>query len=136
MADAPIDTAALRAKLAEYDPSTPRCHAPLSLPVDTAADDDDEQDDEARWFVQCCLPVGHEGSCAATRKILGWPGREVLSRLLDEVDELRTLVRSAFVEGYFVGSPAARKRSAFFSHMASLEWLASKSNKAVNKEAT
>lgn len=135
MADAPIDIAALRAKLAEYDPSTPRCHAPLPRPFDTASDDD-EQDDEARWLVQCCRPAGHEGPCASTRKILGWPGREVLSRLLDEVDELRTLVRSAFIEGYFVGSPAARKRSAFFSHMASLEWLASKSNKAVNKEAT
>jgi hypothetical protein len=87
-----VDTAALRARLREYDPSVPRCHLPIEERRNFAPELTPEAE-VADWDmvhrVPCCRPKGHEGECRNARRVIGWPGYATLASLLDEVEELR-----------------------------------------------
>lgn len=92
-----VDTAALRERLAEYDPHRERCEVFVEHRTNTAPDDVREGDPAYRDYdlvlrSPCCRPKGHAGPCRNTRPIMGWPGRDTLLALLDEVEHLRRVV--------------------------------------------
>lgn len=88
----PVDTAALRARLREYDRSLPKCESLIERRTNHAPDHIAEED-RAEWDVvtrePCCRPAGHEGPCRNSRILLGWPGADTLTSLIDEVEDLR-----------------------------------------------
>ena len=89
-----LDLDALRAKLAEYDPSAPRCSKKVAehrnyAPDGMTSDDPAWGDYTVTLFAPCCRPAGHEGECRNSRRVMGWPGHNALSDLLDEVERLR-----------------------------------------------
>ena len=94
-----IDLDAIKAKLAEYDDSVPRCpkkvartvnYAPDYLtPQHTACTDAVYREYDLTTYSPCCRPEGHEGECRNSRLILGWPGFETVKALVAEVERLR-----------------------------------------------
>lgn len=88
----PLGLDALRERLREYDPSLPRCKQRITRTQNCAPDFVPEEE-RAEWdmvtYVPCCRPEGHEGACRNTRLVLGFPGYDTLTALLDEVQELR-----------------------------------------------
>ena len=88
----PIDTAALRAKLREYDQTLPRCTKRI-VRVSNHAPDYVAEEERAEWDMRLSYPCsdveGHEGQCREGRAVLGWPGFATLTALLDEVERLR-----------------------------------------------
>jgi hypothetical protein len=94
-----IDLDAIKAKLAEYDDSVPRCpkkvartvnYAPDYLtPQHTACTDAVYREYDLTTYSPCCRPEGHEGECRNSRLILGWPGHATLKALVAEVADLR-----------------------------------------------
>jgi len=97
MTPALVDTAALRERLAEYDPHRERCDGFSEQRTNAAPDDVREGDPAYRDYdiimrSPCCRHKGHAGPCRNTRPIMGWPGRDTLLALLDEVERLRALL--------------------------------------------
>ena len=93
-----LDIAALRARLREYDPALPHCKQRITRAQNYAPDFVPEED-RAEWdmvtYVPCCRPEGHEGVCRNTRLVLGFPGYDTVTALLDEVERLRELLLNA-----------------------------------------
>jgi hypothetical protein len=93
----PVDIAALRARLAEYDPDRERCDGFVEQRTNDAPDYVREGHPEYHDYDlvlknPCCRPKGHEGPCRNSRAILGWPGREVLGAMIEEIEHLRRVV--------------------------------------------
>jgi hypothetical protein len=89
-----VDIKALREKLREYDPDVERCGGIVLTPSNCAPDwvlNSDPEYDEYTIQLQskCIRPKGHSGTCRSTRLVMGWPGREVMHELLDELEFLR-----------------------------------------------
>jgi hypothetical protein len=113
-----VDATALRERLAEYDPNREKCDGFSEQRTNMAPDDVREGDPAYRDYDlvlrnPCCRPKGHEGPCRTARPILGWPGRDTLLALLDEVEHLRRVValeradESAALPGWY-WNPHAR----------------------------
>ena len=85
-----IDLEALKARLAEYDPALPRCKQRITREQNYAPDFVPEEE-RAEWdmvtYVPCFRPEGHEGVCRNTRFVLGFPGYDTLTALLDAARE-------------------------------------------------
>lgn len=113
-----VDLATLKAKLAEYDDSVPRCAKKIARTVNCAPDYLDSKDEayhdyDLTTYSPCCRPEGHEGECRNSRRILSWPGFETVSALVAEVERLREhriASTAALLKGYETGK-AARPRS-------------------------
>jgi len=90
----PIDLKELRAKLAEYDPESPRCKKKRYVPVQVYGDY------AGGHYEICCLPDNHDGPCRSARKVLGWPGYSTLLALLNAAE------RGQREQVYGVGSGA------------------------------
>lgn len=89
-----VNTEAIRARLAEYDPDAPRCTKTVAESRNYAPDSMGQNDLEwdtytVTHYVPCCRPKGHDGECRNSRRVLGWPGRATIIALLDEVEDLR-----------------------------------------------
>jgi hypothetical protein len=119
-----LDLDALRAKLAEYDPSAPRCSKKVAehrnyAPDGMTSDDPAWGDYTVTLFAPCCRPAGHEDECRNSRRVMGWPGHNALSDLLDEVERLRAEVErlrahreschANLLKGYDTGKVEERK---------------------------
>ena len=93
-----LDIAALRARLREYDPALPHCKQRITREQNYAPDFVPEEE-RAEWdmvtYVPCYRPEGHEGVCRNTRLVLGFPGYDTVTALLDEVERLRELLLNA-----------------------------------------
>jgi hypothetical protein len=104
-----VDTAALRARLREYDRSLPKCESTVERRTNHAPDHIAEVD-RAEWDVvtrePCCRPAGHEGPCRNSRILMGWPGAGTLTALIDEVEELRAW-KSDMVEEFIMVTSGA-----------------------------
>jgi hypothetical protein len=83
-----LDLVALRKQLAEYDPASPRCPKRITERRQDLTSNGDAVTVEGT--IPCCRPVGHEGECRNSRRVMGWPGRSTLLALLDEVERLRS----------------------------------------------
>lgn len=112
----PIDIAALRARLREYDKTLPRCKGTVEEDRNYAPDFVSEEG-RAEWNMTfhhpCCRPEGHDGPCRNTRPVLGWPGFAVVTALLDEVERLRKhreLCTENLLKGYETGKTEERER--------------------------
>jgi len=95
--DALVDTAALRKRLAEYDPNREKCDGFLEHRTNMAPDEVREGDPEYHDYDlvlrnPCCRPKGHEGPCRNSRPIMGWPGAKTLEALISEVEHLRSRI--------------------------------------------
>ena len=95
--DALVDTAALRERLAEYDPNREKCDGFLEHRTNMAPDQVREGHPEYHDYDivmrnPCCRPKGHEGPCRNSRPIMGWPGAKTLEALISEVEHLRRVV--------------------------------------------
>jgi hypothetical protein len=104
----PVDIAALRARLAEYDPDRERCDGFEEQRTNDAPDYVREGHPEYHDYDlvlknPCCRPKGHEGPCRNSRAILGWPGREVLGAMIEEIEHLRSILPPATERGQGVG---------------------------------
>ena len=94
-----VDLDALKARLAEYDDTLPRCLKPV-LSVVTPPN-----------VNPCCLPLGHADECRNSRHILGWPGLATLRALIAEVENLRAhreLCTANLLKGYEAGKVEER----------------------------
>ena len=89
-----VDLDAIKAKLAEYDDSAPKCPKKVERRSNFAPDyvlpeHPDYHDYDMTLYSPCCRPEGHEGECRNSRLILGWPGFETVTALVCEIEHLR-----------------------------------------------
>lgn len=116
-----LDLPALRARLREYDPALPRCSGTISETRNFATEYMSEEN-RAEWDMTfrhpCGRPDGHEGPCRSSRAVLGWPGFETLTALLDEVEQLR----AERAEAEAAGEARERARIGAFLH-AEARWI-------------
>lgn len=89
----------LRHRLAEYDPSLPRCPKKVAEHRNYAPDY--MRDDDPSWsdytittYTPCARPTGHEGECRNSRRVMGWPGLKILTNLIDEVERSRVEIQA------------------------------------------
>jgi hypothetical protein len=84
-----LDIAELRERLREYDPNEERCDRTAARK--TYFCDDLETGAPLYYHTTrpCVRLAGHSGDCRDHRAVIGWPGREVIAALLDEVEFLR-----------------------------------------------
>lgn len=85
-----IDLEDLKAKLAEYDPTAPKCQLQIERHCIDPYGDYDET-----TYAPCCRPEGHEGECRNARQVIGWPGFQTVSQLVAEVERLREMLLNA-----------------------------------------
>ncbi len=85
-----IDLDSLKARLAEYDPAAPKCFKKIKVPDGHVYNDDEDDEGQAVYrYDPCCRPEGHSGNCTNTRSVLGWPGYQIISAMVSEIETLR-----------------------------------------------
>jgi hypothetical protein len=87
-----LDLEDLKAKLAEYDPATPKCQLRITH---HQRDSDGYGDYDMTTHAPCCRPEGHEDECRNARQVIGWPGFQTVSQLVAEVERLREMLLNA-----------------------------------------
>jgi len=83
-----LDLEDLKAKLAEYDPTAPKCQLRITH---HQRDSDGYGDYDMTTHAPCCRPEGHEDECRNARQVIGWPGFQTVSQLVAEVERLRSI---------------------------------------------
>ena len=135
-----LDIAALRARLREYDPALPHCKQRITREQNYAPDFVPEEE-RAEWdmvtYVPCYRPEGHEGVCRNTRLVLGFPGYDTVTALLDEVERLRELLLNAGwpqeSEGLAVLAQQAERAAVVAWLRTASQWMVT--NDPLNEEA-
>lgn len=89
------DIPMIRVALSESNSDLPVCSKQI-VHQHNFAPDFTPEDKREEWIfthrVPCCRPEGHVGACVNPRPVVGWPGKETLVSLMDEVEELQDRV--------------------------------------------
>jgi hypothetical protein len=110
-----IDLEVLKAGLAEYDPTSPKCQ--LQIVRHRTDHDPFSGDYDMVTYSPCCRPEGHEGECRNSRSV-GWPDFATVSALLAEIERLR-LDRADIDHAYAF----ARNKAMLLERAAVVAWL-------------
>jgi hypothetical protein len=117
-----LTTDEIRARLAEYDPSAPRCPGTVVRVTDFAPDyvsrdDPDYAPYQVKHQIPCALAAGHAGGCRPDRPVMGWPGYAALSDLVTEVEGLRRQVAELTATGVSIHRHVAAERAAVVGYL-------------------
>lgn len=81
----------LKARLSEYDPASPRCTKKVAENRNYAPDYLSHTDSEwesytVTHYSPCCRTEGHEGECRNYRRVMGWPGYQMMKNLISTLE--------------------------------------------------